>query len=136
MRVTIEKLIHGGNGLATHEGRKLFVPFAAPGDVLEVELTAEHAGFAEARRLLRPGGTLVLKSTYHGQLAVDMSSLVVDEIVLVGSRCGPFAPALRLLAAGLVDPRPLISAVFPLAEAGAAFARAAAPGVLKVLLKP
>lgn len=101
-----------------------------------VECTGSPAGFAEARRLLRPGGTLVLKSTYHGQLAVDMSSLVVDEIVLVGSRCGPFAPALRLLAAGLVDPRPLISAVFPLAEAGAAFARAAAPGVLKVLLKP
>lgn len=57
MRVTIEKLIHGGMGLATHEGRKLFVPFSAPGDVLEVELTAEHPGFAEARivQIVQPG---------------------------------------------------------------------------------
>ncbi len=101
-----------------------------------VECTGSPAGFAEAVRLLRPRGTLVLKSTFHGDLSVNMSGLVVDEIVLVGSRCGPFAPALRLMAAGLVDPRPLISAAFPLAEAEAAFARATAPGVLKILLRP
>jgi alcohol dehydrogenase len=101
-----------------------------------VECTGSPAGFAAALRLLRPRGTLVLKSTYHGELSVDMSGLVVDEITLIGSRCGPFAPPLRMMAAGLVDPRPLISAVFPMDEAEAAFSRAAAPGVLKVLLRP
>ena len=101
-----------------------------------VECTGSPQGFESARRLLRPRGTLVLKSTYHGALSVDMSGLVVDEITLLGSRCGPFAPALRLLAAGLVDPRGLISDTYVLDQAAAAFARAAAPGVLKVLLAP
>lgn len=101
-----------------------------------VECTGSPTGFVEALRLLRPRGTLVLKSTYHGELSVDMSGLVIDEITVIGSRCGPFAPALRLMATGLVDPRPLISAILPLDEAEVAFSRAAAPGVLKVLLKP
>lgn len=100
-----------------------------------VECAGAPAAFAEARRLLRPRGTLVLKSTYHGQLALDMSALVVDEITLVGSRCGPFAPALRLLAAGLVDPRALIDGIYPLDQALAALERAAMPGVLKVLVR-
>jgi alcohol dehydrogenase len=99
-----------------------------------VECTGSPQGFDSARRLLRPRGTLVLKSTYHGAMSVDMSGLVVDEITLLGSRCGPFAPALRLLAAGLVDPRDLISETFGLHQAAPAFAHAAAPGVLKVLL--
>jgi alcohol dehydrogenase len=99
-----------------------------------VECTGSPQGFESARRLLRPRGTLVLKSTYHGALSLDMSGLVVDEITLLGSRCGPFAPALRLLASGLVDPRRLISETFTLDRAEAAFRRAVAPGVLKVLL--
>ncbi len=78
----------------------------------------------------------MLKSTYHGDLTVDLSALVVDEITLIGSRCGPFAPALRLLAAGLIDPRPLISDVYSLDDGEMAFARAAAAGVLKVLVAP
>ena len=101
-----------------------------------VECTGSPTGFALARKLLRPRGTLVLKSTYHGDLPVDMSALVVDEITLVGSRCGPFAPALRLLESGLVDPTPLISARYALSDGEAAFVRAVEPGVLKVLLKP
>ncbi len=101
-----------------------------------VECTGKAEGFAEARRLLRPQGTLVLKSTYHGRLTLDMSALVVDEITIVGSRCGPFAPALRLLQSGLIDPRPLISAIYPLALGEAALAHAVQPGVLKVLLDP
>ena len=101
-----------------------------------VECTGSSTGFALARKLLRPRGTLVLKSTYHGDLPVDMSALVVDEITLIGSRCGPFAPALRLLESGLVDPTPLISDQYALSDGEAAFARAVAPGVLKVLLKP
>lgn len=101
-----------------------------------VECSGHPSGFALARRLVRPAGVLVMKSTYHGQVEVDISALVVDEITVVGSRCGPFAPALRLLAAGLVDPTPLISACYGLEEGEAAFARAAEPGILKVLLKP
>ena len=101
-----------------------------------VECTGSPAGFAQACKLLRPRGTLVLKSTYHGALSVDMSALVVDEITLVGSRCGPFAPALRLMALGMLDPQPLITACYPLDDAAAAFARASTPGVLKVLVRP
>jgi len=100
-----------------------------------VECTGRPEGFAAARRILRPRGTLVLKSTYHGRVEADLTGLVVDEITLVGSRCGPFPPALRMLQRGLVDVRSLISAVYPLAQGVEAFARAAEPGVLKVLLR-
>lgn len=99
-----------------------------------VECTGHPAGFATAMQLVRPRGTLVLKSTYAGPLTSDMSRLVVDEIRLVGSRCGPFPAALRLLHGGLVDPRPLIDATFPLAQGVAAMKFAAQSGVLKVLL--
>ncbi len=101
-----------------------------------VEATGSPGGFALARRAVRPRGRLVLKSTYAGSLKLDMSAVVVDEITLVGSRCGPFAPALRLLEQGLVDPRPLIHARFDLQDGLAAFERAAQPGVFKVLLCP
>ncbi len=100
-----------------------------------VECTGKPEGFAAARRILRPRGTLVLKSTYHGRVEADLTGLVVDEITLAGSRCGPFPPALRLLQRGLVDVLPLVSAVYPLAQGVEAFARAAEPGVLKVLLR-
>jgi threonine dehydrogenase-like Zn-dependent dehydrogenase len=102
---------------------------------LVVECTGDPAGLELARRAVRPRGTIVLKSTYHGRLEVDLSRFVVDEITLVGSRCGPFAPALALLAGGRVDPRPLVEARYPLAEAEAAFQHAARPGTLKVLVE-
>ncbi|MGB5834428.1 MAG: alcohol dehydrogenase catalytic domain-containing protein [Thiohalocapsa sp.] len=101
---------------------------------LVVEATGSPGGFSLARRALRPRGTLVLKSTYSGLLQADFSSLVVDEITLVGSRCGPFPGALRLLAQRLVDPIPLIDAHFPLTDAVAALGRAAEPGVMKVVI--
>ncbi len=88
-----------------------------------------------ARRAVRLRGTIVLKSTYHGKAAIDMAPFVVDEITLVGSRCGPFAPALASLARGEVDPRPLVEARYPLAAAVAAFGHAARPGALKVLVE-
>ena len=100
-----------------------------------VEATGNPGGFDLARRAVRPRGKLVLKSTYAGDLTANFSSLVVDEITLTGSRCGPFPPALRLLAAGRVDPRPLISARYPLSEGLQAFEHAAQPGVFKVLLE-
>jgi threonine dehydrogenase-like Zn-dependent dehydrogenase len=102
---------------------------------IAIEATGNAEGFTLARRALRPRGTLVLKSTYAGQLTLDVSSIVVDEITLVGSRCGPFAPALDLLSAKKVDVASLIHARYPLAEGLAAFQHAAQPGVLKVLLE-
>jgi threonine dehydrogenase-like Zn-dependent dehydrogenase len=101
---------------------------------LAVECTGNPDGFAIAREAVRPRGTIVLKSTYHGELALNVAMVVVDEITLVGSRCGPFAPALDLLARGLVDVGPLIADRFALADAPAAYERAARPGTLKVLI--
>ncbi len=103
---------------------------------LVVECTGNVEGLALARRAVRPQGTIVLKSTYHGEVALDLSAVVVDEVTLVGSRCGPFAPALEALRAGRLDPRGLVEATCPLAEAPAAFERAGRPGALKVLLRP
>ena len=75
-----------------------------------------------------------MKSTYRGDVSVNFSSLVVDEINIVGSRCGPFEPALRLMASRQVDPTVLIADEFKLGDALEAFERAAQPGVLKVLI--
>ncbi len=105
-----------------------------PGADIVVEATGSAAGFATARALIRPRGSLVLKSTFHGDVTLNLSMVVVDEVTLVGSRCGPFPPALRLLEQRLVDVEPLIQATFPLDDGLAAFEQAAAPGVLKVLL--
>ncbi|MGB7057876.1 MAG: alcohol dehydrogenase catalytic domain-containing protein [Geitlerinemataceae cyanobacterium] len=101
---------------------------------IAVECTGNPQGFTIARRALRPRGILVLKSTYAGQLTFDISSLVVDEITIVGSRCGPFPEALQLLAAGQVDVQPLIQARYPLSEGLAGFDRARQKGAMKVLL--
>ena len=99
-----------------------------------VECSGSPAGFELARRALRPRGTLVMKSTYAGELTFNASSLVVDEITLIGSRCGPFAPALRLIASGKIDPEPLIDARYPLINGTDAFDHAQKPGVLKVIV--
>jgi alcohol dehydrogenase len=88
---------------------------------------------AQARRLVRPRGRLVLKSTIAGESPLNLSMLVVDEIQLIGSRCGPFAPALRLLERGLIQTEPLIAGRFPLRDGIQGF-RAAA-GRLKILLE-
>jgi 2-desacetyl-2-hydroxyethyl bacteriochlorophyllide A dehydrogenase len=101
-----------------------------------VDTTGTPDGFALARQAVMPRGTIVLKSTYKGDLTVNFSSLVVDEITLIGSRCGPFEPALQLLASGQVDPRPLVEATYALEQAAQAIAHAAQPGVLKILIDP
>jgi threonine dehydrogenase-like Zn-dependent dehydrogenase len=100
-----------------------------------VEATGSPSGFSLARQAIRPRGTLVLKSTYKGDLNVNFSSMVVDEINLLGSRCGPFEPALRLMESRQVDPTVLIANEFKLGEALKAFERAAETGVLKVLVE-
>jgi threonine dehydrogenase-like Zn-dependent dehydrogenase len=101
-----------------------------------VEATGTPQGFSLARRAVRPRGTIVIKSTYRGDLTVNFSKIVVDEITLVGSRCGPFPPALQLLASGAIDPLGMIQGIYPLHEGLKALELAAQPGVLKVLIKP
>ena len=101
-----------------------------------VEASGSSSGFATAVDLLHPRGVLVLKSTFHGVTEIDAAPLVVNEISVVGSRCGRFAPALELLKNGGVDVENLISEEFALSAGIAAMQRAAEPGVLKVLLRP
>jgi alcohol dehydrogenase len=101
-----------------------------------VEATGNQAGLETAKRLVRPRGTIVLKSTYHGTPSVPLSLYVVDEITTLGSRCGPFAPALRLLERGLIDVESLISAEFTLSQGLQAFDAAFGKGNIKVLLRP
>lgn len=101
-----------------------------------VEASGSATGFAQALDLLRPRGVLVLKSTFHGATEVDAARIVVDEISVVGSRCGRFAPALQLLRAGAVDVESMISEEFKLADGLRAMARASDSGVMKILLRP
>lgn len=101
-----------------------------------VDVTGSASGFSLARQAIRPRGTLVMKSTYKGDMQVNFSQIVVDELTITGSRCGPFAPALRLLASGLVDPGGMIAAEYKLEDGLAAFEHASQRGVLKVLLRP
>ncbi len=103
---------------------------------LVVEVTGSPQGFALSRTAVRPRGILVLKSTFAGDLTLNMSSVVVDEIQLIGSRCGPFKPAIKLMENDLIDPTILIDSIYPLEKGLQAFDRASSPGVLKVLLKP
>jgi len=106
-----------------------------PGDYgVVVEASGAPEGLELALTRVRPRGWVVLKSTYAGRYALASEALVVPEVRLVGSRCGPFSPALRLLRQGWVDPRPLISQTFPLSRGLEAFVWARRPGVLKVLL--
>jgi 2-desacetyl-2-hydroxyethyl bacteriochlorophyllide A dehydrogenase len=99
-----------------------------------VDASGSKEGWQLAVDMVRPGGTVVLKSTMHAPVVFDTSRIVVDEIRIVGSRCGRFAPALRLLEAGLVDVDRLVSHVFSADNALLAFEAAQEPETLKVLL--
>jgi threonine dehydrogenase-like Zn-dependent dehydrogenase len=99
-----------------------------------VEATGAADGLEQAIRMLRPRGTVILKSTTHGAVPVDTAPVVVNEITLLGSRCGRFEPAMALLGRGTLRTEPMISDSFPLAQAVRAFERAEEPGVLKVLV--
>jgi threonine dehydrogenase-like Zn-dependent dehydrogenase len=101
-----------------------------------VEASGGASGFKLALDLLRPRGKLVLKSTFHGTTEINSARVVVDEISIVGSRCGRFAPALDLLKRNAVDVDSLISEEYPLAKGVHAMKRAGIKGVLKVLLRP
>jgi alcohol dehydrogenase len=100
-----------------------------------VEATGSSEGLRQAVRMTRPRGTVILKSTVHGLVGVETAPVIVNEITLVGSRCGRFEPALDLLNRNLIPVEEMISEQLPLADAPRAFERAAQKGVLKVLLR-
>jgi threonine dehydrogenase-like Zn-dependent dehydrogenase len=125
-RIAIKKV--GGDARNLKRAREQFR--------LVVEATGSPTGLAFAQQLTEARGTLVLKSTFHGATPVETWPIVVKEITVVGSRCGPFAKALVLLRSGKVDPVRLITRTFPLAEAPTAIRFAQRPGVMKVLLQP
>ena len=127
-----EKLrISEGAGVSTEIAKKL--PAAAYDWV--VDATGSAQGLKEAVSMTRPRGTLIMKSTVHGLVGIDTAPVIVNELTLVGSRCGRFEPALRLLRSGKVRVDDMISEVMPLEEAPLAFERAEEMGVLKVLLR-
>ena len=103
---------------------------------LTVEATGSPSGLELAQDITVPRGTVVLKSTFHGAAEVETWPMVVKELTVIGSRCGSFPAALALLRSGRVDPRPLISRIFPLKDAAKAIRYAQQPGVMKVLLRP
>ena len=126
-----EKLrIATNNGIDTRLARRL--PSAEYGWV--VDSTGSSEGLRHAVRMARPRGTVVMKSTVHGLVEIDSAPVIVNEITLVGSRCGRFEPAIELLRLGAINVADMISERLPLHRAPAAFRDAAKPGVLKVLL--
>ena len=136
-RAKLELLAAAGIGCTLRSGTPEHRALAPRSMDIAVEATGSPDGFEEARSLVRPGGTLLLKSTFAGALGdFDVSQLVVDEIRLVGSRCGPFPPALRLLQEGRVRVDGLISAEYALDDGLAALSQAAQKGVLKVFIRP
>jgi alcohol dehydrogenase len=124
--------ISAARGIATERIDRIPLPTAAFRYVIDA--TGSPAGLKAAVQMTEPRGTVVLKSTVHGEVPVDTAPVIVNEITLVGSRCGRFEPAMELLKSGAVDARALISARMKLEDAPAAFDLAAQRGVLKVLL--
>ncbi|HET8549538.1 MAG TPA: alcohol dehydrogenase catalytic domain-containing protein [Bryobacteraceae bacterium] len=101
-----------------------------------VEATGSAEGLRHAVSMTRPRGTVILKSTVHGNVVIDSAPIIVNEIALLGSRCGRFEPALDLLTRGAVRVADMIQATYPLGRAPEAFQHAARRGALKVLLTP
>jgi threonine dehydrogenase-like Zn-dependent dehydrogenase len=101
-----------------------------------VEATGNESGLQEALRLVLPRGIIVLKSTFHWKPQIDISKIVVDEVHLIGSRCGPFPKALHQLELKMLKIDGLIDGEFPLERSDEAFALAEEPGTLKILLTP
>ncbi len=121
----------GARGLIGH----LAEGFAQDGFDVVIEATGNPTGWQTALAAVRPRGTVVLKSTYPDQGQENPTAVVLPEVKVVGSRCGPFAPALRLLARRLINPKKLIDRIYPLAQAPEALAFAGQRGVLKVLVE-
>ncbi len=118
----------------------LHIPTALKDDPIErnvdivVEATGSREGIVRALELVRPEGTIVLKTTIANVSSLDFSLPVINEVKIIGSRCGPFRPALEALASNTVEVRPMITETYELRDAELAMQRAAAPEVMKVLL--
>ena len=134
-------------GVSRSPGPLALLPASVPGVLsaevepdrsadIVVDCTGSSAGMATAMQWLRPRGTLVLKTTTHDIGETTPTAWVIDEVTVVGSRCGPFEPALRLLSAGLIDPTGLIQAERALADGLDALHQAAKAGVMKVVVRP
>ena len=113
--------------------REAAIPLARRFD-MTVDATGDPEGFSTASALTRPRGTLVVKSTIHGQTPIEFSPLVVDEIAVIGSRCGPFDRAIELLESGRIAVKPMVAGVYPLEQFDRAFDDARRG--LKVILTP
>jgi threonine dehydrogenase-like Zn-dependent dehydrogenase len=126
--------------LASQKGRDIETQFSSTShdfsasfDVV-IEASGSESGFSTALDLVRPRGQVVLKSTFHGKTGLDASRIVVNEITVLGSRCGRFGPALELLSKGEIELEDLVSEEFSLSDGLEAMQRATENGVLKVLL--
>lgn len=118
-------------GLRTQTASQL-----ASGFDVVIDCTGHSDGFAQALALVRPRGTVILKSTAAAGAAMNLAPVVINEITVIGSRCGRFAPAIAAIAAGQIDPRPLIDAIYPLDDGLSAFAAAASKSHFKILIRP
>jgi len=127
--VRVEK----ATGMGLHAAVLDTLVSSAKADVC-IDCTGNPEGITIAMNHLYPMGKLVLKTTVAVPGNIDLNRMVIDELTITGSRCGPFAPALNLLARGLVDPEPLVSRVFPFADILTAFDHAAKPDTCKVLI--
>jgi 2-desacetyl-2-hydroxyethyl bacteriochlorophyllide A dehydrogenase len=100
-----------------------------------IETSGSEKGLASAASIVKPRGTIVLKSTHHKETSLNMAQIVVEEIQLIGSRCGRFQPAIDLLQKRAVDVRPLITQTLPITDGLEAYAQAAQPDSLKIILQ-
>ena len=129
-----EKLEHArAAGIRTELGSNPDLPSRSFDYV--IECSGSPSGLSAALKLVRPKGTIILKSTFHGEVMLETWPIVVDEIIVRGSRCGRFKPALEMLSKQTVKPEDLISEVYDLADGVKAMQRAQQPGTLKILLK-
>jgi len=103
---------------------------------LVIEATGSNSGFSDTMKLIKPRGTVVLKSTIASRENLDLTATVVNEITLVGSRCGLFKPAIDALATGIISVDSMIDSTFPLEKFSEAIEYAKKPDTLKVFLKP
>lgn len=134
-RLIVQVLRANGNQVEVFD-RHRAVSEGAPEAEYEwvVDATGSPEGLRAAVKMTQPRGTVILKSTVHGEVPIDAAAVVVNEITLVGSRCGRIEPALELLQRGTIDLSGMIADRMPLSEAPKAFAKAAQTGTLKVLL--
>jgi threonine dehydrogenase-like Zn-dependent dehydrogenase len=128
----LAKLALAGPGISTHT--LAAAPELARQFDVVADCTGSPSGLPTALGLVRPCGILLLKTTIAGTHAINLAPIVIDEVTVVGSRCGPFPPAIDALARRTVDVRPLIGGEFSLGDAEAAFGAAAAPGSRKIVI--